>query len=152
MAKGAAHTFGLNIRPDQLLQFFHDVDPTAPIPFDAQFFGIEADENGPFSKIGLQYTSLSSPWVMSYEMSPEEFVETLKKHADGLIPSDAIFDGIEVSTNLVAIILLRLKSDHFPSHSDEFPLAHLRYEAGQLQLVNVFEAIKDRRISISDKR
>jgi hypothetical protein len=83
----------------------------------------------------------------------QHFFRLLKTHADGLIPTDSELDGIEASERFT-VILLRIKSDHFPPHSgNELPLAHLRYEAGELSLVNAFESIKkDRRIQISSKR
>lgn len=153
MAKGAAHAFGLTIRPEQMLEFFHDVLLSAPIPFDAMFEMLELDDKGADSEIAFYFTSTINPLENCVCFNVQHFFRLLKTHADGLIPLDAELDGIEAS-ELFTVILLRIKSDHFPPHAgNELPLAHLRYEAGQLSLVNTFEAIKkDRRIAISGKR
>jgi hypothetical protein len=153
MAMGVRHAFGLTIRPEQMLEFFHDVLPSAPIPFDAMFEMLELDDKGAESEIGFYYTSIINPLENCVRMSVQRFFSLLKQHGDGLIPLDAELGGIEVS-GLFTVILLRVKSDHFPSHAgNELPIAHLRYEAGQLQLLNVFESVaKDRRIQISSKR
>jgi hypothetical protein len=126
--------------------------PSAPIPFDAVFEMLEFDDQGAESVIGFWFSS-STERAACYQMKVQEFFALLKRHADGLIPLDAELDGIEVSQRFT-VILLRVKSDHFPPHAgNELPLAHLRYEAGQLQLLNVFESVaKDRRIQISSKR
>lgn len=153
MASGVRHAFGLTIRPEQMLEFFHDVLLTAPIPFDAMFEMLELDDKGADSEIGFFYTSLINPLENYVGMKVQHFFSLLKQHADGMIPLDAELDGIEVS-GLFTVILLRVKSDHFPAHAgNELPIAHLRYEGGQLQLLNVFESVaKDRRIQISSKR
>lgn len=153
MASGVRHAFGLTLRPEQMLEFFHDILPTAPIPFDAMFEMLELDDKGADSEIGFFYTSLINPLENYVGMKVQYFFSTLKQHADGLIPLDAELDGIEVS-GLFTVILLRVKSDKFPPHAgNDMPIAHLRYEAGQLQLLNVFESVaKDRRIQISSKR
>jgi hypothetical protein len=153
MAAGVRHAFGLTLRPEQMLELFHDVLRTAPIPFDAMFEMLELDDNGADSKIGFFYTSVINPLENYVGMKVQDFFSLLKQHADGLIPLDAELDGIEVSS-LFTVILLRVKSNHFPSHAgNEMPVAHLRYESGQLQLINVFESVaKDRRIQISSKR
>lgn len=153
MASGVRHAFGLAIRPEQMLEFFHDVIPTAPIPKDAQFQGLGIEDSGCDSKVKFYFTSVVNPFENCVELSPAYFLEILKRHTDGLVPRDAEFDGIEISARFT-VILLRIKSEHFPPHpGNDLPLAHLRYEAGQLMLLNVFEAVKkDRRIQISSKR
>lgn len=153
MAKGVAHAFGLTIRPEQMLEFFHDVLLSAPIPFDAMFEMLELDDKGADSEIGFYFTSVINPLENCVRFNVQHFFRLLKQHADGLIPLDAELDGIEASS-LFTVILLRIKSDHFPPHAgNELPLAHLRYEAGEMQLLNVFESVKkDRRIQISGKR
>lgn len=152
MALGAVHAFGLTLRPEQMLEFFHDVLPAVPVPFDAHFEMLELDDKGADSEIGFYFTStVERP--ACFQMNVQEFFSLLKMHSEGLIPQDAELDGIEAS-NRFTVIMLRIKSDHFPPHQgNELPLAHLRYEAGQLQLLNVFESVaKDRRIKISGKR
>ena len=131
MALGAAHAFGLTLRPEQML---------------------ELDDKGADSEIGFYFTS-SVERPACFQMKVQEFFSLLKTHGEGLIPQDAELDGIEAS-NRFTVIMLRIKSDHFPPHAgNELPLAHLRYEAGELQLLNVFESVaKDRRIKISGKR
>lgn len=150
---GVRHAFGLTVRPEQMLEFFHDVMPNAPIPFDAQFEMLEFEDKGLDSEIGFYFTSIVNPLENVVRMGVHHFFGLLKKHTDGIIPTDAELDGIEVSTSFT-VIMLRVKSDHFPPHAgDRLPLAHLRYEAGELVLVNVFEAIrKERRIQINGKR
>lgn len=143
---GARHLFGLTIRPEQMLEFFHDVIPSAPIPFDANFEMLGFDDST--RTIEFYFTSkLVRP--ACYQMTVEEFFLTLKRHGEGIIPSDAELDGIEVSDKFT-VIMLRVRSDHFPPHpGDKLPIAHIRYEAGELALVNPAEAIfKDRRIRI----
>lgn len=153
MAKGAAHAFGLTIRPEQMLEFFHDVLPAAPIPFDAQFEMLEVDDRGADSEIGFYFTSAINPLENCVRFNVQHFFRLLKLKGEGVIPTDAELDGIEASAKFT-VILLRIKSDKFPPHAgNEMPLAHLRYEAGELQLLNVFESVaKDRRINISGKR
>jgi len=153
MATGAAHAFGLTIRPEQMLEFFHDVLLSAPIPFDATFDMLEIDEKGAESEIAFYFTSMVNPLENCVRFNVQHFFNLLKIHADGIIPLDGELDGIEVSERFT-VILLRIKSDNFTKHTgNELPLAHLRYEAGQLSLLNTFEAIKkDRRVQISTKR
>ena len=153
MARGVRHAFGLAIRPEQMLEFFHDTIPSAPIPFDARFVGLRIEDEGADSKIAFHFDSQLNPFENCVELRPADFVAILKNHVEGLIPSDSELDGIEVSDRFT-VILLRLKSDHFPPHSgNDLPMAHLRYEGGELMLLNAFEAIKkDRRIQISSKR
>jgi hypothetical protein len=153
ISSGVRHAFGLTIRPEQMLEFFHDVMPHAPIPFDARFEMLEFEDKGEDSEIGFYFTSIVNPLENCVRMGIDTFFQLLKKHGEGIIPTDAALDGIEVS-NVFTVILLRVKSDHFPPHAgNEMPLAHLRYEAGELVLLNVFEAIKkERRIQISGER
>lgn len=113
---------------------------------------LEFEDKGLNSDIGFYFTSTINPLENCVRMRVGTFFDLLKKHGEGLIPLDSELDGIEVSDKFT-IIMLRIKSDKFPPTGDELPLAHLRYEAGQLSLINVFEAVKkDRRIQISDKR
>lgn len=153
MAKGAAHAFGLTIRPEQMLDFFHDVLLSSPIPFDAMFEMLEVDDKGADSEIAFYFTSVINPLENCVRFNVQHFFKLLKANADGLIPLDAELDGIEASS-VFTVILLRIKSNHFPTHAgNELPIAHLRYEAGQLSLINVFESVaKDRRVQISSKR
>ena len=148
LSMGARHLFGLTVRPEQMLEFFHDVIPSAPIPFDANFEMLGFEDKGADSQIEFYFTS-SVVRPACYVMKVQEFFSLLKEHSEGLIPRDADLDGIEVSTNFT-IIMLRVKSDHFPPHpGDKLPIAHIRYEAGELALINPSEAIlKDRRIRI----
>lgn len=148
LSMGARHLFGLTIRPEQMLEFFYAVIPTAPIPYDAKFEMLGFDDKGADSDIEFYFTS-SVVRPACYHMKVEEFFSLLKKHGEGIIPSDAELDGIEVSERFT-VIMLRVKSDRFPPHlGDKLPIAHLRYEAGELALLNPWEAIfKDRRIRI----
>lgn len=148
LSKGARHLFGLTLRPEQMLEFFHDVIPTAPIPYDAQFEMLGFEDKGADSVIEFYFTSmLVRP--ACYQMKVEEFFALLKRHGEGIITGDAELDGIEVSEKFT-VIMLRIKSDKFPPHEgNKLPIAHLRYEMGELALINPWEAIfKDRRIRI----
>lgn len=153
IAHGVRHAVGLTVRPEQMLQLIHDFQPNAPLPFDAQFEALGIEDAGSHSQIQFYFTSIVNPLENCLVMPPQTFFDLLKRAGDGLIPTDAELDGIEVSSRFT-IILLRVKSDHFPPHpGDKLPMVHLRYEAGELVLLNPLEAIrKDRRIQISDKR
>lgn len=152
VAAGVKHSFGLVIKPDQMVELIHDFIPSAPVPFDAQHVGLGI-EDGSHPKIRFYFQSSINPIENCVELDPNHFLNILKRAGDGLIPLDSELEGIEAS-NKFTVILLRVKSDHFPAHSgNDLPLCHLRYEAGELTLVNVFDAIhKERRIRISDKR
>jgi hypothetical protein len=151
---GVKYAMGLVIRPEQMLELLHDAEKTCPIPFDAIVQGIGINDNGADSRIQFFYTSLISPLNNVIELNPHHFLEILKRVSEGLIPLDAELDGIEVSP-IFTVLMLRIKSSRIPpTKGPNPPIAHLRYEAGQLQLVSPAYAIAkdEKRIQLSDKR
>src|SRR2546430_2089508 len=117
IAAGAKHSFGLVIKPDQMLELIHDFIPNAPVPFDAKHIGLGI-EDGSDSKIRFYFESVLNPLENCLEMDPNHFLQTLKRCADGLLPADSELEGIEVS-NHFTVILLRIRSDHFPPHAGQ---------------------------------
>lgn len=146
---GIKHGAGFVIRPDQMLQLLHDTRPNLPIPRDAQFKGIGIKDEGSNSLIQFYYLSACNPLDHCLELSPHSFLRILVELADGLLPRDSELDGIEVSDKFT-VLLLRVKSDHFPPHpGNQLPMFHLRYEWGQILLVDPSQAIaSEKRITI----
>lgn len=127
---------GFVIRPEQILNLFHDTQPGIPLPKDAQFKGIGVDDAGVDSQIQFYFTSASNPSVHCFAMKPEKFFGLLVELADGLLPLDSELDGIEVSSRFT-MILLRVTSSHWPAPiAKDLPLYHLRYDLGRLLLVD----------------
>src|SRR5574337_147850 len=149
VAAGLRHAVGLVIRPDQMLQLLHDFLPNAPIPFDAVHTGLGVDEAE--RTISFYFESAVNPLENCVVLDPHHFLRILVQAGHGLLPADAELDGIELSSKFT-VMLLRVKSDRFPPHpGDDLPVIHLRYEAGELYLLNVWDAVKkERRIQISD--
>lgn len=147
--RGAKFTRGFVIRPEQILQLFHDTQPGLPLPADAKFEGIGIEDAGYDSKIQFYFSSIAAPWEHCLELKPEFFFKILVNLADGLIPADSELDGIEISSRFT-VIMLRVKSSHWPpAPRNEMPLYHLRYDIGRLLLVDPAKAIEgDKRIRI----
>lgn len=146
---GAKYARGFIIRPEQIMELFHDTQPGIPLPKDAQHQGIGVEDAGVDSEIQFYFTSQSNPTVHCFALKPELFFSMLVNLADGLLPLDSELDGIEISPNFT-VILLRVKSEHWPAPlTKDLPLYHLRYEFGRLLLVDPSKAIeKERRIQI----
>lgn len=149
LSMGARHLFGLTINAQEILEFFHEVIPTAPIPKDAKLEMLGFEDKGIDSIIEFYFSSFIVGRPACYFMKMHEFFSLLKKHGEGIIPSDAELDGIEASGNF-NLLMLRVKSDKFPPHpGDKLPMAHIRFQERELILLNPWEAIfKDRRIRI----
>lgn len=137
------------IRPEQILQLFHDTQPGLPLPVDAKFEGLGIEDAGCDSAIQFYFSSIAAPWEHCLQMNPEFFFKILVDLADGLIPADSELDGIEISPNFT-MILLRVKSSHWPAAPrNEMPLYHLRYDLGRILLVDPAKAMEgDKRIRI----
>jgi hypothetical protein len=136
---------GFIIRPEQIVQLFHDTQPGIPLPKDAVHRGIGVKDEGVDSEIQFYFTSESNPTVTCFAMKPEKFFKMLVELADGLLPLDSELDGIEVSANFT-VIMLRVGSSHWPAPlTAEIPLYHLRYDLGRLILVDPLKALEPER-------
>jgi hypothetical protein len=149
IVEDAKYQRGFIIRPEQILDLFHDTQPGIPLPKDAQFQGIGMNDAGVDSTIEFHFTSVSAPNVHCFSMKPKFFFRTLVELADGLLPLDSELDGIEISSHFT-VIMLRVKSSHWPAPLDKrLPLYHLRYEYGKLLLVDPSKSLSpERRIQI----
>ena len=147
--RGAKYHRGFIIRPEQILALLHDTQPGIPLPKDAEFKGIGLDDAGVDSLIQFYFKSLAAPDMTCFQMKPQQFFALLVNLSDGLLPLDSELDGIEIS-NRFTVILLRVKSSHWPPTTEEkMPLYHLRYELGRMLLVDPSKAIEnERRIRI----
>lgn len=148
--RGAKHSRGFVIRPEQMMALFHDTHPNLPIPKDAEHKGIGIEDAGINSKIQFYFESQTAPSEHCFELRPDIFFRMLVNLADGLLPWDSELEGIEVSRRFT-VLLLRVKSSHWaPCPKDDMlPLVHLRYEFGKLLLVDPSRAIEnERRIRI----
>ena len=142
---GTKYARGFIVRPEQVLALFHDTQPGLPIPGDAQFQGIGADDAGVNSQIEFYFTSVSNPTVHCFALKPQQFFTMLVRLADGLLPMDSELDGIEVSRNFT-VIMLRVLSSHWPpAIGDRLPLYHLRYDLGRITLVDPSKAMEGER-------
>lgn len=151
---GAKYQRGFIIRPEQILQLWHDTQPQIPLPKDAEFRGIGMDDAGVDSRIEFYFQSKLAPHVHCMSLKPEQFFRTLVNLADGLLPLDSELDGVEISSRFT-VVLLRVKSSHWPAPlGDKLPLYHLRYDVGpggtkQLLLLDPSKAIEqERRIKV----
>lgn len=149
ITKGAKYKRGFIVRPEQILQLFHDIYPQFPIPKDAKYEGLGIEDAGCDSKIQFYFTSQIAPWEHCFELKPELFFKMLRDISDGLIPLDSELDGIEISRNFT-IILLRVASSHWPpALGSDLPMYNLRYDLGRLLLLDPGTAIeRERRIRI----
>jgi hypothetical protein len=148
IVKGAKYQRGFIIRPEQILELFHDTQPGIPLPKDAQFKGIGLEDAGVDSQIQFFFTSLTSPSTHCFALKPQQFFHMLVRLADGLLPLDSELDGIEISSRFT-MILLRVQSSHWPAPiTKDLPLYHLRYEFGRILLIDPSKAFEQRRIQI----
>jgi hypothetical protein len=133
---------GFVVRPDQMIELFHDTQPSLPIPKDAEFKGIGISDEGSNSKIQFFFSSVIAPQEHCLEMKPHYFFKVLLDLCMGLMPMDSELDGIEISPRFT-MILLRVKSSHWPpAISQTLPLWHLRYEGKRLLVQNPEEAFE----------
>lgn len=146
---GAQYSRGFIVRPEQVLQLFHDTQPGIPLPGDAEFKGLGLDDAGVDSKIEFYFESKANPHEHCFALKPELFFKIMVDLASGLLPLDSELDGIEISSRFT-VILLRVKSSHWPAPlTHQMPLYHLRYEFGRMLLVDPSKAIEnERRIRI----
>jgi len=147
---GAKHARGFVIRPEQILSLFHDTMAQLPIPKDAEFCGVGFVDSGIDSMIQFYYTSISNPREHCFQLKPSLFMKYLIELGNGLLPTDAEIDGIEVSQKFT-VLLMRVLSDRWPAvpKDDLLPMVHLRYDLGQLVLCDVSKAIEgEKRIRI----
>jgi hypothetical protein len=147
--KGAKYQRGFIIRPEQILDLFHDTQPGIPLPKDAQFKGIGLEDAGVDSQIQFYFSSINAPHMHCFAMKPQAFFSVLVNLADGLLPMYSELDGVEISSRFT-MILLRVGSSHWPAPiGKDMPLYHLRYEFGKILLVDPQKAIQpERRIRI----
>jgi len=140
---------GFVVRPEQILNLFHDTQPGIPLPKDAQFQGIGANDAGVDSTIEFFFTSVSNPSMHCFSLKPNQFFAMLVQLADGLLPLDSELDGIEVSRNFT-VIMLRVNSSHWPAPmGNDLPIYHLRYDLGRLVLVDPSKMLEgEKRIRI----
>ncbi len=140
---------GFVIRPEQILNLFHDTQPGIPLPKDAEFKGIGLEDAGIDSRIEFYFSSVLAPHLHCFAMKPQKFFSVLVDLADGLLPLDSELDGIEISSKFT-MILLRVNSSHWPAPiARDLPLYHLRYDLGRMVLVDtnkIFEP--ERRIIV----
>lgn len=133
---------GFVIRPEQMIELFHDTQPGLPIPKDAHFQGIGVEDAGSDSRIEFYFSSEIAPQEHCLAMKPHYFFKVLLDLCMGLMPMDSELDGIEVSQNFT-MILLRVKSSKWPpALSATLPLWHLRYEGKRLLIQNPEEAFE----------
>ena len=146
---GAKYSRGFIIRPEQILDLFHETQPGIPLPKDTVFKGIGLNDAGVDSEIQFYFSSVISSHTHCFAMNPHMFFRILVNIADGLLPMDSELDGVEISSRFT-VILLRVKSSHWPAPlTKDMPLYHLRYEFGRLLLVDPSKAIEqERRIQI----
>lgn len=150
--QGAAHTVGLTIKPEQIIQLLHDTQPHSPIPFDAILCAVGIEDAGSNSRIQFYFNSLISPMSTNVDIDPHYLLQILIKLSNGMLPSDSELRGIEISDKF-NLMLLVVKSDKFPTGIKGLPIASLRYVAGELILYHPSGSLEgEKRIRISDKR
>lgn len=139
---------GFIIRPEQILDLFHETQPGIPLPKDAVFKGIGLNDSGSDSEIQFYFSSVSAPNMHCFSMNPHRFFAMLVQLADGMLPLDSELDGIEISSRFT-MILLRVGSSHWPAPlGKELPLYHLRYDLGRMTLIDPSKMFEQRRIQI----
>lgn len=149
---GAAHTVGLTIAPQQMLELLHDTQPNSPIPKDAILTGLGMFDEGDNSRISFYFDSIVAPMAHEVSLNPHYFLKLLVGLSEGLLPLDSELRGIELSDRF-NLMLLVVRSDKFPTGINQLPIASIRYIAGELLLYHPSEAIKgEKRIRISDSR
>lgn len=149
---GAAHTVGLTIAPQQVLELLHDTQPNSPIPKDAILTGVGFFDEGENSRICFYFDSIIAPMAQEVGLNPHYFLKLLVGLSEGMLPLDSELRGIELSDRF-NLMLLVVRSDKFPTGINQLPIASIRYIAGELILYHPSEALKnEKRIRISDKR
>ncbi len=150
--QGAAHTVGLTIKPEQILQLLHDTQPNSPIPFDAILCALQVEDKGEASQVNFFFNSLISPMSTNISLDPHHLLKLLVEQSHGMLPLDSELRGIEISS-MFNLMLLVVKSDKFPTGVKSLPIASLRYVAGELILYHPSGSLEgEKRIRISDKR
>lgn len=149
IVRGAKYQRGLTFDPREILCLFHDTHPELPIPKDAQHKGLGVHDSGSNSVIEFYFTSELAPSEFCFAMKPELFFKLIKDLAEGMIPTDAELDGIELSPRWV-YVMLRISSSHWPvvPSGSNLPMAHLRYDFGQLRLVDMSQVLKPKETKI----
>lgn len=149
--RGAKYQRGFVINPAQIIELLHDTHPELPIPKDAEHRGIGVQGDGGDSRIEFYYKSLLAPNQVCLSLRPDLFFKMLAELSEGMMPTDAELDGIEISPKWT-YIMLRVSSSHWPATPSDstLPMAHLRYEGGILQLVDMTSVFtqNDKRIRI----
>lgn len=150
--RGAAHTVGLTVAPQQILELLHDTQPHSPIPKDAVLMGLGVSDEGSNSRIEFYFDSVMSPMAQNVSLDPHHLLEILVNLSEGMLPRDSELRGIELS-NVFNLMLLVVRSDKFPTGKNMLPIASIRYVAGELLLYHPAESLKsEQRIRISHNR